>query len=138
MAEQKELFFNTIIMRKTMRKIFTLMFAVMLAGQAWAQTTFEVDNLKYTVISDNTVSVGAADTSQIIGDIVISSTVENGGSTYTITETSFRAFSGCNKLTSVIIPNTVIRIGDESFIACDKLHSVTIPNSVKSIGEKCF
>ena len=121
-----------------MRKFFTLMFATMFAGQAWAQTTFEVDNLKYTVISDNTVSVGAADTSQIIGDIVISSTVENGGSTYTITETSFRAFSGCNKLTSVIIPNTVIRIGDESFIACDKLHSVTIPNSVKSIGESAF
>lgn len=139
MAEQKELFFNTIIMRKTMRKIFTLMFAVMLAGQAWAQE-FVVDNFKYKIIDaeEHYVSIGAADTSQIIGDLVIPSTVENDGVTYTITEISWGGFAACNKLTSVIISNTVTRIGESSFPGCLKLKSVTIPNSVKSIGAWAF
>ena len=48
------------------------------------------------------------------------------------------AFSGCYQLENVVIPNTVISIGAKAFENCRKLADVVIPHSVTSIGEKAF
>ena len=48
------------------------------------------------------------------------------------------AFSGCNGLTCVTIPDSVTSIGYEAFYYCSGLTSVTIPNSVTSIGNDAF
>ena len=48
------------------------------------------------------------------------------------------AFSSCSSLTSIDIPNGVISIGYSSFVECSKLTSVTISNSVTSIGGSAF
>ena len=62
--------------------------------------------------------------------------------TYSIKETTEiicdRAFSGCYKLTSVIIPNSVKNIGEWAFKYCISQSSIDIPNSVKSIGNNAF
>ena len=43
-----------------------------------------------------------------------------------------------DKLESIIIPNTVTRIGNNAFRNCDSLISITLPNSVKTIGTEAF
>ncbi len=48
------------------------------------------------------------------------------------------AFSGCNNLSSVSIPNSVTTIGYQAFYGCNSLTSVSIPNSVTSIGYHAF
>ena len=48
------------------------------------------------------------------------------------------AFDGCSGLTSVAIPNSVTSIGNYAFERCSGLTSVTIPNSVTSIGNGAF
>ena len=48
------------------------------------------------------------------------------------------AFSDCDSLTSVTIPDSVTSIGDLAFSGCDSLTSVTIPDSVTSIGYGAF
>ncbi|MBQ8366103.1 MAG: leucine-rich repeat domain-containing protein [Alistipes sp.] len=48
------------------------------------------------------------------------------------------AFSGCDSLTSVTIPDSVTSIGNAAFEDCTSLTSVTIPDSVTSIGDFTF
>jgi hypothetical protein len=80
-------------------------------------------------------------------NMVIPSTVTVQGSQYTVTgiygETIQHGlmaggFIGFTFMTSVTIPNSVIRIGDYAFWGCTGLTSITIPNSVTRIGDYAF
>ena len=118
-----------------MKRIFTLLFASMLAGQAWAED-FAIDNLTYTITGANTVSVTGADF-YIEGTLKIPSTVENEGVTYSVTsiEEEGLAYSDYD---TIIIPNKVTTIGDYAFRWCSNLKCVTFSSSVTTIGTELF
>ncbi len=46
--------------------------------------------------------------------------------------------SGMDNLSSVVISNSVIEIGDYAFGSCDKLRTVEIGNSIETIGSSAF
>lgn len=120
-----------------MKRIFTLMFAAMLAGQAWAQTTFEVGNLKYTIIEGTTnVSVSSGSTAPT-GKLEIPSTVNYDGATYTVTGIDKNAFSNCSGITAVTIPNSVTSCGSGAFLGCG-MTTITIPESITNISYQTF
>ncbi len=48
------------------------------------------------------------------------------------------AFYGCDKLTSIEIPNSVKSIGKQAFYDCTSLSSIIISDSVTSIGDRVF
>ena len=83
----------------------------------------------------------------VIGNIRYADTYMIGAvdislSSYTIKEGTkwigYHAFSNCNSLTSVTIPNSVISIEPDAFYDCNNLTSVTIGNGVTSIGDEAF
>ena len=103
------------------------MFAVALAAQALAED-FTVGNLKYEVTD--------AEKHEVY--LVIPSTIENDGVTYTVTSIRDDAFWLCEDLTSLTISNSVVYIGHRAFYSCKSLTSITIPNSVTHIGNEAF
>lgn len=48
------------------------------------------------------------------------------------------AFSGCDSLKNVNISDGVTTIGDQAFNGCENLTSIVVPNSVTMIGEDAF
>ena len=55
-----------------------------------------------------------------------------------VTSISDDTFYNCRGLTSVTIPDSVTSIGDGAFSGCTGLTSITIPDSVTSIGDYAF
>ncbi len=72
------------------------------------------------------------------GDLIIPSTINYNGTTYSVASIGNDAFCYCSSLTSVTIPNSVTSIGERAFSDCSGLTSVTIGNSVTSIGDYAF
>ena len=56
----------------------------------------------------------------------------------TVTSIGASAFSSCNKLTSITIPDGITNIGANTFRGCTGLTSITIPDGVTSIEEGVF
>ena len=67
-------------------------------------------------------------------DIVIASTYLN----LPVKEIVESAFDGCTEITSVILPDSIVKIGDYAFNYCFALNSVNIPDSVTYIGDYAF
>ena len=119
---------------------------MMLSLQAMAYDfsyTHQGKTLFYYITSDSTIKItyysSVSDSNNYVnGDVVIPSSVEYNGTTYSVTSIGDRAFSDCSGLTSVTIGNSVTSIGNMAFYGCSGLTSVTIGNSVTSIGESAF
>ena len=48
------------------------------------------------------------------------------------------AFKYCTNLHSVVIPDSIISMGDNAFFGCKNLTSITIPGTITNIGEYTF
>ena len=48
------------------------------------------------------------------------------------------AFSGCESLTEIVIPEGVLSIKGDTFHNCSKLAKVTLPTSVKTVEQGAF
>ena len=120
-----------------MKKLIFTILAVMCCMAMNAQSTFEVDGIKYSVTGENTVEV-IANYPIYSRDIVIPSTVTYSNTTYNVTGIGDYAFRLCDAMSSVTIPESVNSIGTEAFSNCYGLTSVTIPESVTSIGNRAF
>lgn len=123
-----------------MKRFLVFLFAVAFAGQAFAQTTYNLGNNVQGVKEGETLTIsGTGDmydfsdrpTSQFgnIKEVII----EDG-----VTSIGAFTFCMCSDLVSITIPSSVTRIGIEAFRGCRSLTSITIPNSVTSIGRDIF
>ena len=48
------------------------------------------------------------------------------------------AFNGCNKISTLSLPNSIKYIEDRAFFNCDEMKSITLPTSLMHLGDCCF
>ena len=70
---------------------------------------------------------------QYQSEFTIPTQVEENGMTFRVTEIDDAAFRNCSALTSITIPEGVVRIGKLAFAECSSLTSITIPKTVTQI-----
>ena len=131
--------------------LFTFLAAMCCTVMALAANTnaktieYEPGKIMYFILDETnhtaTVTYGNGmftGTTEYAGSITIPSTVRYDSKDYTVTSVGDFAFSNCDPLTSVTIPEGVESIGQNAFSQCTKMTSVTIPEGVTGIGERAF
>ena len=105
--------------------------------------TYQGKELYYKITSDSTVDVtcysfNQSDNNHVSGEVVIPSSLEYNGTTYSVTSIGSFAFAGCSGLTSVTAPNSITLIGQYAFSDCSGLTSVSLRNGIISISHWAF
>lgn len=88
--------------------------------------------LSYNAYSDHIIITNC--TREATGEITIPDEIEG----LPVTVVGPHAFMGCQKITSVIMPDSVTAIGYGAFSDCSSLRSIEIPDSVTTIDEWAF
>lgn len=133
---------NLYNLKRTMHAaLFVLLLSVVGMTKGYAQD-FNVDDLDYT-INDDGVSVtvyGVMD--MTYSPLVIPGSVEYDGENYPVTVIGDYAFSRYNNWVSVegelVIPNSIVTIGEGAFEGCYEITSLTLGNSVVDIKSWAF
>lgn len=106
---------------------------------------FEVDGIYYNIESEVEKKVqvtykgfGRQDLEVYKDEVVIPEVVCYNDVTYSVTSINDNTFWDNQKLTSVVIGNNVITIGEYAFEYCYNLEKVVVGNSVKEIGNSAF
>ena len=99
---------------------------------------FEENGIVYIITSesDKTVAV-ASNNFAYSGALVIPETVNYWSMVYSVDAIADEAFFSC-AVTSVSMPNSLTKIGNDAFSGCGGLTEVTIPESLVSIGDRAF
>lgn len=122
------------------RKILTLLLAIVASVEIHAEIIYIVEgDLSYKLNTQSkVVEVEKYHGLSPVGVIEILPSVTYKNVTYNVTGISNFGFLNCNRITEVIIPNSIVRIGEAAFEGCSNMTSITIPNSVTSIGDWAF
>ena len=122
-------------------KTLTILLVVLMsiAASVASAHDFEVDGIYYNITSSNTVAVTFqgdsydAYSNEYSGKVVIPESVMYDDITYNVTSISDGTFYGCSRLTTISIPSSVIKIGNEAFY--DTAWYENQPNGVVYAGQ---
>ena len=127
-------------------------------GKVFVEAVFEDETKMYfAIISPKEVSVASGeffyqdDPSQAYkyrGEVAIPEKITHLNTTYDVTAIAYKAFYGCNLVTSAFIPNSVISIDSYipyfngnifgAFQGCSNLLNIIMSENVQYIGENAF
>lgn len=74
---------------------------------------------------------------KVEGEVIVPSHVEYEGKSYPVTVIDREAFYGM-KMTSLVLPDSVVEIKDSAFENCDRLRDVYLGNNLKKVGNSAF
>lgn len=97
-----------------------------------------VGGLRYSYSTGGTTATVIQDDSyKTLEEVSIPATVNIGSKTYTVTAIGDNAFQGCRNLTSVLLPEGLVSIGNNAFQNIS-VSEITFPNTLKKIGAHAF
>lgn len=116
-----------------MKKLFLFSVLLLSTTAMWAE---QIGGINY-VLNDNEMTAMIVE-SRPTGDVIIPDSVKSSKKTYVVTEIDSWAFLRCNELTSVVLPNSLKKIGNCAFYECTELTSINLPDSVEEVGVNAF
>lgn len=106
-----------------MKKYLTLAATMVAATLTGSAADYTLGGLSYDVISEITGTVRVVASASATGDVNIPASVTLGGKQYTVTEIEKQCFTD-SKMTSVVIPESILTIGDGAFSNCKRLQYI--------------
>lgn len=123
-----------------MRDLLAFLFFFLIASTPLLAYDAEIDGIYYDFSGEEAIVTYREKYNKIdyIGDIVIPEFVTYEGKEYRVTEIGRSTFYRCDKITSVSIPESVVRIADWSFYQCSGLTTINLPKGLTYLGTGAF
>ena len=131
-------------MKKILSLLAVLAVAVTALAYDFSATIPSGQTIYFSVTGSGTVKVvsptgnGWEGYSTPAGRMVIPSTVNHGGTTYSVTSIDTKAFQECTALTSVEVPGSVVNVGNRAFARDESLTRVVVGEGVQRIDLEAF
>ena len=93
----------------------------------WSADDIVIDGIKYILQKNNTLTCTAVQKDALV-NVELPSTVKLNGLDYFLEEIKPEGFSKCRNLKTIVIPNSVKKIGDYAFKDCKNLETVVMPD----------
>ena len=123
---------------KTIKQIL-LTIAVLLCSLTANAYDFEVDGIRYDIISFTELTVKATSVSEsIISDLIIPSKVLFNGKELNVIELGDEFAISNLVISSLTISDGIKSVGDRAFKNCSNLATITIAQTISEIGTECF
>ena len=121
--------------RNLLTDLFTERYLIASAKDSAAST----EGLRFAILSeeDGTATVTGIEDS-VAGYVYIPSYALIDGREYVVTEIASDAFRANLNITSLILPDTLLKIGDRAFMSASRLKEVITRDSLTHIGELAF
>ena len=121
--------------------LFVLLLSVVGLAKGYAQD-FDEDHLYYVINEDGVSVTVYGEPGLTYYPLTIPESIEHDGVTYHVTIIGDYAFSYYNNsnwvMGELVIPNSIVRIGECAFEGCMDLTRLTLGNSVAEIGDYAF
>ena len=104
-------------------------------GEDGNEYDFRISNIN---TNRKEVAIGPSSETTFKGDIIVPGTVEYEGNTYAVTTIEESAFQESGEITSVRLPDSIVRIYDSAFQDCKSLQSIYLGTSLEHIGMSAF
>ena len=121
-----------------MKKSLFIILSLLFVNVAFSQPSFRVGDVTYQKNSGNKEYVTVISCRGDVISVTIPETLIHNGVTYIVTAIGESAFSYCEQLKGVNLPNTITSIGGWAFFNCISLLSINLPNSLTYIGNSAF
>ena len=124
-----------------MKQIFVLLLTlstnlIILAGWYPDSPDFIVNNIAYSIISEEDQTVIIKGVYQDESDLIIKETVEYDGMVYTVTAIGYEGLVYCKNVEKISFPNTISSIGELAFNHCINLKTLEFPEKIDYISRK--
>lgn len=131
---------NRIIMNKCSIRLFILSLLAMVSSLSYAYK-YEVDGIYYNLWDANLnwleVTYSDFHNNSYSGDIVIPNSVDIDGKSYYVGSIGVYAFSGCEELKTVVLPENLYEIQSDAFSGSG-LTSIAFPKTLRKISKDAF
>lgn len=116
---------------KTIR-LLALVFAIAVSFCAKGQKLVKVNGVYYQLLEESAIVVAPpeTDTVKCSGDLVIESSVEG----LPVTSVDYGAFTECDNLTSLTLPESVTSVNSNICVDCINLKSLYLPKTIGYVG----
>lgn len=92
----------------------------------------------YPVLTPSSIETVWDGYTKPVGDVVIPSTIEYNGKSYSVLDVGRGAFAYCDEITNVTVPDGVFKMGQAAFYKCPRLQSVKLPSTITEMDTRIF
>lgn len=110
-------------------KLLSFLILMLLLPMVASADAVEIDGIYYNLIPKGKIAEVTSNPQKYHGVVTVPETITYDGEDYSVKSIGNDAFSYCNGLITVVMPNSITNIGKMAFFVCTSLSTLKFPRT---------